>query len=154
MTDAPNYRSKRMRAIHGLPPRAGIPAAKWTPEQTPGRLFQPWRLTLALDMGDLYDPELSKALDCAVGEVDRWEEGMAMPTDEQAKILAELTGYPLAWFYKPGPPPQMDTVFMCGPRGGGAVEPTEYVALGRGRWKIKADRPDALLPDVVQGTLL
>lgn len=77
-----------------------------------------------------------------------------MPTDEQAKTLARLTGYPLRWFYKPGPPPEMDTVSMCGPRGGGMVEPTRYEALGRGRWKVVADRPDALLPAVVQGTLL
>lgn len=62
VTGQPSYRSKRMRAIHGLPPRAGIPAAKWTPEQTPGALFQPWRLTHVLDLCELYDPELSQEL--------------------------------------------------------------------------------------------
>ena len=137
------YRSKRMRAIHSQP-RKAITADQWTPDQDPGRLFQPWTLTTALDLEDLWDPELSAAVGCAIGEIDRWEEGITIPTTEQAKALARVTGFPLQWFYRSGPPPEMAAFFMCP---GGAVEPQQIESLGRSRWKIKRDRPDALLPD-------
>lgn len=139
------YRSRRMRAIHGLPPRQLpiIPHDKWTPDQAPGRLFQPWALTVVLDRQDLYDPELSAELGVPVGEVDRWEEGTTIPTIEEAKALARLTGYPLRWFYRPGPPPVLEGAFICP---GGAVDLDPVVPIGRGRWKIQRERPDALLP--------
>lgn len=142
MTD---YRSRRLRAAQGLPPlaRRAIPEKTWTPDQTPGQLFQPWALTLALDAGGHYDPELSEALGCSVGDVDRWEEGIEIPTVEQAGRIADVTSYPLRWFYRVGPPPIMEHVFMCP---GGPVELDEIIPIGRGRWKIKRDRPDALLP--------
>jgi transcriptional regulator with XRE-family HTH domain len=140
------YRSKRMKAIHSQPRRA-IAANEWTPDQDPGRLFQPWALTTALDLEDLWDPELSAAVGCVIGEIDRWEEGTTAPTVEQAKALARITGFPLRWFYQPGPPPEMTaTIFMCP---GGAVEPQQIEPLGRSRWKIKRHRPDALLPDAL-----
>lgn len=136
------YRSRRLRALHGLPPlqRTSIRPEQWTPDQDPGRLFQPWALTQALDSRDLYDPELSNALDVPVGEVDRWEEGITIPTVEQAKAIAEVTGYPLRFFYQDKPPPQIDGMFICP---GGWTEVEQYVSIGRGRWKLERDRPDA-----------
>jgi transcriptional regulator with XRE-family HTH domain len=137
------YRSRRLRAAQGLPP---IPrrTLKPTPieEQTPpaGQPFQPWTLTIALDAHDLYDPELSNTLGVPMGEVDRWEEGISEPTLEQARALCKLMGYQLNWFYRSKPPPEMTHVFLCP---GGATDPDPIVSLGRGRWKVERERPDA-----------
>ncbi|MET8648508.1 hypothetical protein [Nocardia aurea] len=56
----------------------------------------PWRITHAL--GDLEGPGVDLA--CGVEEpaVDHWELGIVYPTWRQLELLAELTGYPVAFF--------------------------------------------------------
>lgn len=98
--------------------------------------FQPYRLSLALDMHDLYDPELSEALGTPVGLVDRWEEGLEDPTPEHGARLVELTGHPLRWFWTTDRSAEMGWVSHIG-------QPDPMVSLGRSRWKIERDRPDA-----------
>lgn len=62
----------------------------------------PWRITHAL--GDLEGPEVDRA--CGVEEpaVDHWELGIVYPTWDQLRALAELTGYPVAFFCQDDPP--------------------------------------------------
>lgn len=98
--------------------------------------FQPYKLTWALDIHDLYDPEPSEALGTPVGLVDRWEEGLEDPTPEQAAALVAVTGYPLRWFWCVDRPLEMTHISHVGP-----ADPV--IALGRSRWKIGRDRPDA-----------
>jgi hypothetical protein len=66
-----------------------------------GPLPVPARITMALDMRELYGPEVDRA--CGVEEpaVDEWELGLRVPTDAQMLALAELTHIPIAWFYRP-----------------------------------------------------
>jgi hypothetical protein len=70
-----------------------------------GRLPVPARITLALDLRELYGPEVDRA--CGVQEpaVDQWELGVLVPTPAQIRALAKLTGFPLEYFYEPAPPP-------------------------------------------------
>jgi DNA-binding transcriptional regulator YiaG len=137
------YRSKRMqeavrRATQSANKRAIVRAALEARDLHAAKTqpFQPYRLTWALDAHDLYDPELSEALGAPFGLVDRWEEGLEDPTPEQAARLVKLTGHPLAWFYTPERPLEMGYVTHVG-------YPDPAVPLGRSRWKIKRDRPDA-----------
>lgn len=81
----------------------------------------PARITMALDMRGLEGPEVDLA--CGTwegnpdGDVDAWEVADAVPTPEQVKLLAELTGFPVAYFYEPVKPgPQLDGMWVCGPR--------------------------------------
>ena len=50
--------------------------------------------------------------------------------------LVAVTGYPLRWFWCTDRPVEMSCVSHLG-------EPDPVVALGRSRWKIGRDRPDA-----------
>lgn len=68
----------------------------------------PGRITWALDMpmaegavGPLEGPGVDEF--CGVQEptVDLWETGEVIPSDEELARLAELTGYPVEWFYRP-----------------------------------------------------
>lgn len=61
----------------------------------------PSRITDALDSRGLYGPDVDRA--CGVEEpaVDQWETGELVPTPEQLAKLAELTGYPIRFFYLP-----------------------------------------------------
>ena len=63
--------------------------------------FNRSRLTWALDSHGLEGPVVDLAVDAADPEVDWWESGAAVPTREQVRRCAALTGHPLAWFYKP-----------------------------------------------------
>lgn len=58
----------------------------------------PHRITTALDLRELYGPEVDRA--CGVQEpaVDEWEEGVRYPTWEQLLALADLTGFPVKFF--------------------------------------------------------
>lgn len=78
----------------------------------------PARITLALDSRGLDGPEVDVA--CGTwernpdGDVDAWELALAVPSPEQVRLLAALTGYPIAAFYEPiEPGPLFGPVWMC-----------------------------------------
>lgn len=60
-----------------------------------------YRITTALDINELDGPGVDEA--CGVKEptVDRWEAGTQYPTWGQLCALADLTGYPVAFFTQP-----------------------------------------------------
>lgn len=75
----------------------------------------PYRITAALDMNELYGPEVDRALGGEEPMVDLWETGELVPTVEQIKLLAEMTGVTPEFFYRlpmPGAPG-----FICGDDG-------------------------------------
>ncbi|MFI6900271.1 hypothetical protein ACIBKY_03365 [Nonomuraea sp. NPDC050394] len=72
----------------------------------------PQRITRALDFHGLYGPEVDRALGGEEPMVDEWEEGTRSPTPEQIKLLAELTDFPLRFFYTPMPE-LTGTTFVC-----------------------------------------
>ena len=61
----------------------------------------PARITVALDSIGAEGPWVDEALGGAEPMVDRWEAGELAPTPGQVEKLAELTGFPVAFFYKP-----------------------------------------------------
>lgn len=64
--------------------------------------LQPWRITHAL--ADMSGPEVDRACGVAEPTVDHWELGIVYPTWQQLEALAELTGYPVAFFCQTTPP--------------------------------------------------
>lgn len=71
----------------------------------------PRRITLALDSRDLYGPEVDRACGGEEPMVDEWETGERIPTAEQMVKLADLTGYPIRFFYGEDPP--VSRGFIC-----------------------------------------
>lgn len=78
----------------------------------------PARITQALDapaapgsVGPLEGPGVDEFCGVAEPTVDRWEAGEEIPTTEQLERLAELTGYPVAFFYRE--PIPLGRGFMC-----------------------------------------
>jgi len=65
----------------------------------------PARITIAL--GDWDGPDVDVAVGTfegdPAGDVDAWEDpdDPRLPTGEQVRLLAEHTGFPIAWFYQP-----------------------------------------------------
>lgn len=76
----------------------------------------PKRITMALNLADLYGPEVDRA--CGVEEptVDMWETGLVVPTREQIHRLAFITDVKPAFFYLP-PPPPLEGGVICGSGG-------------------------------------
>lgn len=70
-----------------------------------GAPIVPARITLALDAAGLYGPEVDDQVGTyegnPAGDVDAWELGEAIPTREQVRLLAELCGVTVAFFYWP-----------------------------------------------------
>lgn len=68
----------------------------------------PARISMALDIGGHEGPEVDVAVGTFEGnpdgDVDLWECGLASPDAAQVKLLADLTGFPVAWFYQPFEP--------------------------------------------------
>lgn len=64
----------------------------------------PVNITRALDLMELYGPEVDRACNAAEPEVDRWEEGTLYPRWDQVVALAALTERPAAWFTQLGHP--------------------------------------------------
>ena len=87
------------------------PAAYYA-AQTP----TPERITLALDFADLDGPEVDQALGGEEPMVDEWEAGVRVPDLTQVQALAELTGWPVRFFYLPAPPP-LTGGHICGADG-------------------------------------
>lgn len=75
----------------------------------------PERITLALDLRGLDGPQVD--IDCHAHEpeVDLWEAGLAVPTWDQLAALAQLTGFPIGFFYRPADQ-ITGQVFICGPQ--------------------------------------
>lgn len=78
----------------------------------------PARITIALDARALDGPEVDLA--CGTfegnpdGDVDAWEVALAVPSPEQVRQIAKLTGYPVGWFYEPLPPgPLTGAIYVC-----------------------------------------
>jgi hypothetical protein len=78
----------------------------------------PARITMALDSRGLEGPDVDTACGTfegnPAGDVDMWELALAVPTAEQVRAIAQLSGYPLAWFYEPlAPGPMVGPVRVC-----------------------------------------
>jgi len=73
------------------------------------------RITCALDLRMMDGPEVDEALgvaDALDTVVDAWEAGEAVPTQDEIRRLARLTGMLPAWFYN-GSLPKADQAFVC-----------------------------------------
>lgn len=90
----------------------------------------PARITIALDFRGLEGPEVDIACGAQEPDVDLWECGVAVPTEEQLRLLAELTDFPIHFFYTPIPPGPLlggtGRAWFCGPKGCESPEP-DYV---------------------------
>lgn len=89
----------------------------------------PARITMALDLGGHEGPEVDTACGAAEPAVDLWECGVEVPTARQVQLLAELTGFPITYFYMPiEPGPLNKGMWICwgGRRGCESPEP-DYV---------------------------
>lgn len=89
----------------------------------------PARITMALDLRGLDGPEVDTACGAAEPAVDLWECGVEVPTADQVRLLAALTGFPVRYFYMPVKPGfQLDGVIICwgGRRGCQRLEP-DYI---------------------------
>lgn len=89
----------------------------------------PARITMALDLGGHEGPEVDIACGAVEPAVDLWECGVEVPTAEQVQLLAQLTGFPVRYFYLPVKPgPIVDGLIICWTDGRGCerVEP-DYV---------------------------
>ena len=64
----------------------------------------PMRITRALDIAGLDGPEVDEQVGTYEGnpdgDVDDWEAGRAIPSGEQVRMLVELTGFPISFFYR------------------------------------------------------
>jgi DNA-binding transcriptional regulator YiaG len=96
----------------------------------------PERITMALDLAELFGPEVDAALGVEEPTVDLWESGELVPTRAQVEALARLTDMGVGWFWLPKPGPISVTV--CGEGGCETVEkwqpaetPAEVIQLFR-----------------------
>jgi hypothetical protein len=86
----------------------------------------PERITQALDcpaapgaVGPLEGPGVDEFCGVVEPTVDLWETGEVIPSEEELALLAELTGYPVEFFYRE--PVKLTGGFFCvssGPRHG------------------------------------
>lgn len=106
MTDRQKFQEARWE--QGEPQREAERQRLLTTE-TPNRK----RITIALDTRSLYGPEVDIACGGVEPMVDEWEAGTRVPTPEQMIKLAELTQYPVEYFYGEDPP-EITNVFICG----------------------------------------
>ena len=99
-----------------------------------GQFPTPERITTALDMRELYGPEVDRALGGEEPMVDEWESGARVPAFEQVQRLSVLTGFPVKFFYMPAPQP-LTGGWMCGSDGCRplAGDPAEGEGEGTGR---------------------
>jgi hypothetical protein len=64
-----------------------------------GKVPAPERITMALNLRDLYGPEVDQALGGEEPMVDEWESGVRVPAFPQVQALAKLTGFSVRFFY-------------------------------------------------------
>ena len=81
-----------------------------------GKTPTPERITAALDIREMYGPEVDQALGGEEPMVDEWESGARVPTFKQMQALEMLTGFPVKFFYQP-PPPPIGNGWICGSDG-------------------------------------
>ena len=81
-----------------------------------GKTPTPERITMALNLCMLYGPEVDQALGGEEPMVDEWESGARVPSVAQVQALAEMTGFPVKFFYLE-PPPDLGSGWMCGSDG-------------------------------------
>lgn len=79
------------------------------------RRIYPERITMALDTRGLDGPGVDVACGGIEPMVDEWEDGTRVPTDEQLRLLADLTGFLPEFFYRPPGSPFVG--FICGAGG-------------------------------------
>jgi hypothetical protein len=84
-----------------------------------GKTPTPERITMALDLCEMYGPEVDRALGGEEPMVDEWESGARVPTLAQVQALAALTDFPVRFFYRPAPP--LFDGWMCGSAGCSAL---------------------------------
>lgn len=80
-----------------------------------GKTPTPERITMALDFREMDGPEVDRALGGEEPMVDEWESGERAPSLSQVQALAEMTGFPVAFFYQTEP--ARASVWMCGSDG-------------------------------------
>lgn len=91
----------------------------------------PARITLALDAGGHEGPQVDTACGATEPAVDLWECGVEVPTPDQIRLLATLTGFPVGFFFLPiAAGPILDGMVICGPRGCTRVEPAHVDERG------------------------
>jgi hypothetical protein len=61
-------------------------------------LVVPHRITLALDIRELYGLQVDQSCGTKEPDVDQWEAGEKYPTWEQLLALADLTAFPVEFF--------------------------------------------------------
>lgn len=113
----------------------------------------PARITLALNVGGHEGPEVDLAVGTFEGnpdgDVDAWERGDAVPSAEQVRLLSELTGFPISYFYKPITSADLiGPVIVCSRRGCTSVPAPTVDERGVLHWH--DDPPE---PAAVQGAL-
>jgi hypothetical protein len=81
-----------------------------------GKTPTPERITMALDLRMLYGPEVDQMLEGEEPMVDEWESGERIPSLTQIQALAEMTDFPVRFFYEP-PPPPLAGGWLCGSDG-------------------------------------
>lgn len=119
----------------------------------------PARITIALDLRELHGPAVDEQVGTwhgnPDGDIDRWEQALAVPSREQAEQLAALTDFPLAWFYEPlRPGPFTDgPAWMCfsGRRGCELVQPNVITAEGVLLYEGQPREPVDTLPAPMPG---
>lgn len=107
-----------VRCSHDQGPETWHPApvpmasiAEPLPDRAPDRA----RITAALDHRGMVGPEVDEALgvhNALDTTVDAWEAGHEVPSHDEIRRLATLTGRLPGWFYL-GPLPTMGHVFIC-----------------------------------------
>ena len=112
LTGAKQARANRVLAKVDAAEERRDPAAFYA-----GQSPTPQRITTALDMRQMYGPEVDQALGGEEPMVDEWESGALVPTFEQMQRLAVLTGFPVKFFYQP-PSPPLTGGWLCGSDGG------------------------------------
>ncbi len=79
----------------------------------------PARITMALDLAGLHGPDVDLKVGTwhgnPAGDIDRWEQALAVPSRDQVWQLAWLTGFRPAYFYRPMKPGPLlgGPVWMC-----------------------------------------
>ncbi len=111
LTGSKQARANRVLAKVDAAAESRDPAAFYA-----GQFPTPERITTALDMRQLYGPEVDRALGGEEPMVDEWESGARVPTFEQIQGLAVLTGFPVRFFYQPASPP-ITGGWICGSDG-------------------------------------
>ena len=89
-----------------------------------GKTPTPERITIALDMRGLFGPEVDQSLGGEEPMVDEWESGVRVPSLADMQALAELTGFPVRFFYLE-PPPPLGPGWICGSDGCHPLQETQ-----------------------------